>query len=120
MQTPRIGKKPLIFILSGAAIVIIAVVALVLLKPFGNSVKEDIWAVKPTLEYYYLLPFSEGLAAVGQDGKWGYIDKTGNEVIPCVYDGTASFSEGLAWVRQDGKWGIISKEKILKVIKETP
>ena len=33
------------------------------------------------------MPFSEGLAAVSLDGeKYGYIDKTGEFVIPPIYD----------------------------------
>ena len=29
---------------------------------------------------------SEGLASVELNGKWGFIDKSGTEVIPCKYD----------------------------------
>ena len=42
--------------------------------------------------------FSEGLAAVKQGGKWGYIDETGKTVIPFRYDKAYPFSEGLAVV----------------------
>ena len=42
-----------------------------------------------------------------KDGKWGYIDPTGKEVVPCQYDGAGSFSDGLAHVKKDGKWGLI-------------
>lgn len=42
--------------------------------------------------------FSEGLAAVGIDGKWGYIDKVGKNVIPFEYDYAAAFGDGLALV----------------------
>ncbi|MDR0650470.1 MAG: WG repeat-containing protein [Candidatus Peribacteria bacterium] len=28
-----------------------------------------------------------------KDEKWGYIDKTGKEIIPCEYDCTWSFSD---------------------------
>jgi KWG Leptospira. len=38
--------------------------------------------------------FSEGLAAVLQNGKWGFIDKKGNFVIPAKFDESWSFSEG--------------------------
>lgn len=75
MQTPRRWKNPLIFILPGSVIVIIAVVALVVLKPFSNSVKEDIWAVEPSLRYNIVIPFGDGMAQVEQDGKWGIISK---------------------------------------------
>ena len=53
--------------------------------------------------------FSEGLAAVGLDGKYGYIDKTGKEIVPLKYSGADSFSEGLAAVRDENyKWGYIA------------
>ena len=53
--------------------------------------------------------FSEGLAAVGIEGKWGFIDKSGNEVVPLKYDWAGSFSEGLAMVKLDGRWSFIDK-----------
>ena len=42
--------------------------------------------------------FSEGLAAVKKDGKWGYIDETGKQVIPCKYEFAYNFNEGVALV----------------------
>ncbi|MBW4615006.1 MAG: WG repeat-containing protein [Desmonostoc vinosum HA7617-LM4] len=42
--------------------------------------------------------FSEGLAEVRVNGKWGYIDKTGTIVIQPKFDETQAFSEGLAIV----------------------
>ncbi len=53
--------------------------------------------------------FSEGLAAVQQNGKWGFIDKTGKWVISGTYDKVRNFSEGFAGIRQNGKWGFINK-----------
>ena len=53
--------------------------------------------------------FSEGLAAVRKDGKWGFIDKTNRLVIPAIYDNANAFSEGFAAVEKDGKWGFIDK-----------
>lgn len=49
-------------------------------------------------KYEDLSLFSEGYAPVCKDGKWGYIDKTGREVIPCKYDWANPFHEGLASV----------------------
>ena len=54
--------------------------------------------------------FSEGLAAVELNGKRGFVDKIGKQIIPCVYDISAlccdqePFSEGLAIVCLNGKW----------------
>jgi hypothetical protein len=61
------------------------------------------------------LPFSEGLAAVSLEGKYGYVDLTGQTVIPLQYDGAASFSEGLAGVRVGKKWGFINRANELAI-----
>ncbi len=41
-------------------------------------------------------PFSEGLAAVTKDQKWGFVDRDGRVVIEPKYDSVTSFREGLA------------------------
>lgn len=46
--------------------------------------------------------FSEGLAAVKQNDKWGYIDETGKTIIPFEYDYAFPFSEGVAVVAKYG------------------
>lgn len=52
----------------------------------------------------------EGLALVTENGnKYGFVDKTGEMVIPLVYDYADNFSEGLALVRKGGKYGWIDK-----------
>ena len=61
------------------------------------------------LKYDDVLSFSEGLCAVKSGEKWGFIDKTGKEVIAFKYDNAYSFSEGLAPVCLNGKWGWIDK-----------
>ena len=60
-------------------------------------------------KYDQLSLFSEGYAAVCKNGKWGYIDKTGQEVIPCKYAWANPFHEGLASVRfsYDSGYGFI-------------
>jgi len=50
------------------------------------------------LQYEDAQFFSEGLAAVKKNGKWGYIDKDNNVVIPFAYDVANIFSEGYAVV----------------------
>ncbi|MBO3458892.1 WG repeat-containing protein [Aetokthonos hydrillicola Thurmond2011] len=51
--------------------------------------------------------FSEGLAAAQVNGKWGYIDISGNFVIPPTFEQCGKFSEGLAFVCLNGKCGYI-------------
>lgn len=63
--------------------------------------------------------FTEGLAGVsfsalaafglGPENDAGYIDKTGQMVIPAEYEDTREFHEGLAAVRKNGKWGYIDR-----------
>ena len=44
-----------------------------------------------------------------EDGKWGFVDKANQTVIPGKYDDAGSFTEGLAPVKLKGKWGFIDK-----------
>jgi len=45
---------------------------------------------------------------VSKNGKYGFIDKTGMEVIPLEYDRANPFADGLAAVSIDDKWGYIN------------
>ena len=89
-----------------------------------------------SFNYQFVYPFSEGLARVeAADGKWGYIDKEGKEVISPKYeiswyfgknteslripsgivynydyDYEGEFSDGLIVVIKDGKAGVINQE----------
>lgn len=60
-------------------------------------------------QYLEAYSYSEGLAVVYKDGKYGYIDKSGKEVIKPKYDDVYDFSEGLAVVANKGKFGLIDK-----------
>ena len=51
----------------------------------------------------------DGMIVAEKYGKYGYIDKTGNIVVPFKYDRAWNFSEGLARVMKDGKRGFIDK-----------
>jgi WG containing repeat len=57
--------------------------------------------------------FSEGLAGVQVERKWGFIDRAGKFVIKASYDCVQPFSEGLAviGIREEGRWrfGYIDK-----------
>ena len=44
-----------------------------------------------------------------QNGKWGFIDKMGNVVIPFKCEEIWNFEDGLAYVRLNGKWVYIDK-----------
>lgn len=53
--------------------------------------------------------FSEGVAAVCLNNKWGYIDKNGNVVIDFMFDYAYDFKEGYAAIIQNDKVGYINK-----------
>ena len=40
-------------------------------------------------------------------GKWGFLDTTGQIVIPAKYDQVSGFAEGLAPASLSGRWGYI-------------
>ena len=51
--------------------------------------------------------FHEGLATFYKCGKWGFIDKKGIVVIPCIFDSAGDFSEGFAGIKRNEKWGFV-------------
>ena len=57
----------------------------------------------------------EGMAVVEVDGRMGYIDKTGEWVIPPAFDHAEYFSEGLAAVRVGGVWGYVDRTGHLQI-----
>lgn len=63
------------------------------------------YAVRDVFPY----EFCEGLALIEKDGKYGFIDTSGEVVIPFEYDDAQSFSEGLAFVQKNYKSGYIDK-----------
>ncbi len=72
---------------------------------FVNDIGEYILS-----RYSYVKEEEEGLSAVEQDSKWGYIDQAGNMKIILKYDDAESFYDGLAIVKSDNKWGFIDKQ----------
>ena len=68
--------------------------------------------------------FTDGIAAVEKDGKWGYVNSKGEQVIPFEYDAIKGYSamheadkdtpyessEGYVTVCKDGKYGILKSD----------
>ena len=81
--------------------------------PKPNPENQNIVRLTPELvealkRYNEVYEFSEGFARVTRDGKSGFINAKGEEVIPLKYDDADSFSEGVASCKKDGKWGYIN------------
>ena len=55
--------------------------------------------------------FSEGLAAVSNnEGLWGFVNKDGQEQIPCIYDEVHDFNDGYCVVRDFNNLCLIDKK----------
>lgn len=51
--------------------------------------------------------YCDNMIAVCKDGKWGFVDLEGKEIIAPKYKDAKSFSNGLAAVSDGEKWGFI-------------
>ena len=61
--------------------------------------------------YSGTLGFSEGLISVVRNGHYGFVDSSGREVVPCIYDETSLFAEGRTMVRIADRYGIVALER---------
>ena len=59
--------------------------------------------------------FSEGLAVVKQNGKWGYVNVKGEVIIPAIYIDARDFHEGKAAVKTEKGWGYINADNKLVI-----
>ncbi|HEY6143596.1 MAG TPA: WG repeat-containing protein [Flavobacterium sp.] len=74
---------------------------------YRDSNNENV-VIKPI--YNFANKFVNGYAPVKLNEKWGFLDKTGQEIIPIKYDDLSYFnSSGVAMVAIDKKWGLINK-----------
>ena len=59
-------------------------------------------------EFDYVGKFKEGFVAVQKDGKWGYINTKGEQIVEYEFNDARDFYEGFAPVQKDGEWGYIN------------
>lgn len=59
------------------------------------------------VEYDRIGNFSEGLAWVARNGKYGYIDRSGKLVIDTVFTSATDFRDGIAFVTANNRFGSI-------------
>ncbi len=64
------------------------------------------------LKYHYgdIRRCKEGFIGIKKNDKWGFVDKTGKQVIPCIYDDVRDFSDGYVVVKMNGVYGYLTKE----------
>ena len=89
-------------------VIVIAVLSIVMASCVGKQDNDvdDVVEITPSFtdavhQYDELYPFSEGLAAVKKNDKFGFINTKGELVIPCQYQYAGSFKDGLACVVKD-------------------
>jgi len=82
---------------------------------------KNIW-IKPIYEdfdEYMVGVFDDvkGLAKVNRNGKYGFINKFGQEVIPIKYENVGEFYNDLVDAKLNGKWGFInsSGEEVIQL-----
>lgn len=69
----------------------------------------------PTGDIQLLGDFNEGLARFQSGGRWGYMDKKFQVVVPPTYEGARDFTSGSAAVKLNGKWGYINRKYAVAV-----
>jgi hypothetical protein len=64
-------------------------------------------AGKVVLRFQSARDFSEGVAAVEKDGRWGFIDPSGQFRVEPHFQTASSFSDGLAAAKYEERWGYV-------------
>lgn len=81
------------------------------LKRFGFIDKKGNIIVEPKYQAIYDWDINTGLVYVNRDGRFGFMNKNGIEIIPCIYDQTHGtpehFYKGIVRMRKNGKYGIL-------------
>jgi hypothetical protein len=73
-----------------------------LINKTGKQINEKKWDEIGT--------FSDGLALVKENSKWGFIDTKGNKVIDTKFDIASGFTKGAAIVKLNGRFFLINKK----------
>ncbi|WP_298048207.1 WG repeat-containing protein [uncultured Cardiobacterium sp.] len=63
----------------------------------------------PHYRYDRIRPYSEGMAAVEKNGRWGFIDQKGREIVRPQYQDVLPYGESRAAVKKGNQWGFIDK-----------
>ena len=58
------------------------------------------------LEFDDICNFNKGFAAVRKDGKWGYINTKGEQIVECKFDDVGYFTKALLLLKKMANGGI--------------
>lgn len=120
--SPKEGRKKTKWFIASIILIILIIGGWLL----WNRIEKDYsleGLAKAAVKYDSIGDFCEGFAMVRKGEKVGYIDKMGNETIPCIYDeiiptrddlllerNDFNFHNGLSFVCKDGKYFFINTE----------
>lgn len=83
------------------------------LRRFGFINKRGKVIVEPKYQAVYNWDKNTGLVYVNHQGKFGFMNQNGIEIIPCIYDQTNGtpefFYNGIVRMKKNGKYGILDK-----------
>jgi hypothetical protein len=107
-------KLPIIFLFFAVGLQVIAQIAKPVIQhksePKPKVAEKEVETILKIGEYEYECSFGNGRARVKENGKFGFKDKTGKLVIPCIYDFADGFSDdGFCLINNDGYYGYINK-----------
>ncbi|MEL7004672.1 MAG: WG repeat-containing protein [Bacteroidota bacterium] len=74
---------------------------------------------KSNYEYDFIRSKTNSYYPVFRNGYWGFIDRSGEEVIHCVYDEVGDFNSGNVVVKFHGDYGVVDKYGEWKVLPQT-
>lgn len=112
-QRRRWGKIPPVLIVIPLAVLL--TLAVILIIVFTTREGKD--EVRDTLYSGGLLPVAVETVQSGETvTRWGYINKSGEFVIPAQFEDAGAFAEnGLAAVRTEAGWGYINKSGVFAI-----
>lgn len=87
--------------------VFILIMFMGLLSPNNSNGQTMNWALKHTISGK---PFHEGLAPYIDKHMWGFINSSGEIVIPPSFEGVGNYSGGTTWAMTKTGWGIINRK----------
>ena len=75
----------------------------------GYVDRDGSWITPQIFEVARAFPSGDSLARAKRNGSWGFIDKTGIEIIPFKYEAVSAFSDGVASFKRSGHWGLLDR-----------
>jgi hypothetical protein len=74
--------------------------------PDASTIYTDYHYPNGLMQYQIIEPFIYGFAPARLNNRWGVIDNSGNQIIPCIYDEVFYFDNRCITVKLDGKEGL--------------